>query len=152
METLEFEVHGALPPKLPSKGSIWTDDTEAKRVIKLRQEAYKHFKGKKPLLSEIKLDIDIYTQRPEFHKKKGDLDNFIKGICDSLYNPLSSLSNPNFLIHEDFKRPENKNIRPIIFSIITDDFDIIEINARMNFIESDEPHYRIRIEGLSGEK
>lgn len=153
METLEFEVKDALPPKYRSDKSIWVDKEEAKQVIRLRKEALKYFNGKKPFVKGIKLEIEIWTPKPEGHEKPGDLDNFIKGICDSLYPPLSSLNNPNFPIHETFKLPENRDIHPMFFMIIIDDEQIKEIWARMNYIEPEgSKHYRIRIEGSSGEK
>lgn len=148
MYNVEFEVLDALPPKSKSEGSIWVNDNESERVIKLRKEVFKHFHRNGPFTNDIKLEIDIWTPEPEGHEKPGDLDNFIKGVCDSLYRPKSSLLNPNFPLHKDFELPENEYIHPENFEIINDDEYIIEIKARMNFIElGKEPHYRIRIEG-----
>jgi Holliday junction resolvase RusA-like endonuclease len=148
MDYLEFEVDNALPPKSPSDGSIWINDNEVKRLIKFRKEAFKHFHRTGSFTKNIKLEIEIWTPEPQEHKMPGDLDNFIKGVCDSLFYEKSKKENEKFKLHGTFQLLENENIKPQRFEIIDDDKHIVEIWARMNYIKNEkQSHYRIRIEG-----
>ncbi len=150
MEYIEFEVWDDLPPRNPSSGSIWVNDNEVDRLIQFRKAAYDCSNRKKPFIGAIKLEIEIWTPKPELHTKPGDLDNFIKGVCDSLFYEYSKQKNIEFKLHNAFELSENENIKPQNFQIIYDDEQIVEINAKMHFGEPDErQHYRIRIEGCS---
>lgn len=145
MQKMEFEVRDSLPPKNVKPRSMWNSETEIPCIIELRKKALEAFEGKSVLSKNIKLGIEIHI--PASYNKPGDLDNFIKGVCDSLYVPKVSLGNPNFPIHESFDLEENEDIHPSTFEIIEDDEQIVEIHATKTIGESESLFYRIRIEG-----
>ncbi|MFQ6060385.1 MAG: hypothetical protein ACE5KV_03685 [Thermoplasmata archaeon] len=145
MKRVEFVVHGLVPPRNVGKQSMWNDDTEVPRVIELRKRALESIGDRQPLSEDIRLTIEIHI--PKSHNEPGDLDNFIKGICDSLYVPRKSLDNPNFSFHELFDLPENRNVHPERFAIIKDNGQIAEIHARLDTKESDNLYYRVTVWG-----
>jgi Holliday junction resolvase RusA-like endonuclease len=144
MERVEFEVHGEVPPRNVRRPSMWRHKTETPRVIKLRRSALKAFGNRQPLSRRIKLTVEIHI--PRNHNAPGDLDNYLKGICDSLSIPKEALDDPTFSVHESFNMLENTDIYPGRFSVIENDRDIVEICARMSK-ESDELFYKVTIEG-----
>ena len=145
MESVEFEVRESVPPRNVGAKSMWNNETEIPRVIELRRSAMEAFQGRRVLSENIKLGIEIHI--PKSYNKPGDLDNFIKGICDSLYVPKVSLENPNFPIHEYFDLPENQDVNPRTFEIIKDDEQIVEIHAKKIVGDEEELFYSVKIEG-----
>ncbi|TET90492.1 MAG: hypothetical protein E3J35_06390 [Methanomassiliicoccales archaeon] len=145
MRKVEFEVHGCVPPRNVRPPSMWNNPTEIPRVMKLRKSALSAIRGRKPFSKDIKLAIEILV--PRSHNKPGDLDNFIKGICDSLYKPVKSLENENFEPNEIFRRPENEDVHPSKFEVIDDDGQIVKIHATMAVVESEDWFYSITVEG-----
>lgn len=145
MESIKFEVRGSVPPRNVGTKSMWNNETEIPRLIKLRKSALKVFEGTRPFSKNIKLGIEIHI--PSNYNKPGDIDNFIKGICDSLCVPRTSLANKNFPVHEQFNLPENQDIHPRIFEVIEDDEQIVEIMATKTIGESEDLYYRVTIDG-----
>lgn len=145
MKILEFEVRGIVPPRNVTKPSMWKNETEVPRVIELRKKAFECFKGKTPFSKNIKMTIEIFI--PKDYNEPGDLDNFIKGIFDCLSKPKDALNHPDFILHEKFILPENYDIHPERFTVIEDDEAIIEVKAKKLFEDTEEPYYRIKIEG-----
>jgi hypothetical protein len=94
----------------------------------------------------IEAIMDIKINLPRIDNKSGDLGNFIKGICDGL-SVIKSIDNPNYEIHQDFKRFEHKNIHPETFAMIKDDGEIVKITATKSFEDIKEPFYEIILEG-----
>jgi hypothetical protein len=133
-----------IPPKNVKPKSMWNNPTEVPRLIKLRKEAYAALNGSLPLFEDIALFIKIHL--PRNHNKPGDLDNYIKGICDGL-STIKSADNPNYEIHPDFKELNHKNIHPETFAIIEDDGEIIKITATKAVEDIKEPFYEVVIEG-----
>ncbi len=90
--------------------------------------------------------MSIRIHLPRNYNKPGDLDNFIKGICDGL-SVIKSADNPNYEIHPDFKKFNHKNIHPETFAMIEDDEKIIKITATKAVEDIEEPFYEITVEG-----
>lgn len=148
MKPIEFEVKGSVPPRNVRTDSMWNNDTEVPRVIELQRSALGVFKGRRPFSKNITLTIDIHI--PKDHNKPGDLDNFIKGICDGLSPPREIQVDPLFPLHKKFKLPENKDLRPNRpdgFRVFEDDGEIVEINATKTVGEKEELHYRVSVTG-----
>ena len=144
MDRIEFEVRGEVPPRNVRQPSMWNNPTEIPRVMKLRKSALGAIRGRRPLTGDVRLTIEIHV--PESHNEPGDLDNFIKGICDSLSKPVKSLDNENFEPDEIFNSPENREIHPDTFEIIGDDGQIAEIHATMDVVNSADWWYIIIVE------
>jgi len=138
----EFKVEGTVPPKNVKVKSMWNDSTEVQRLIEFRKKAYDALDGSLPLSKDIVLSIEIHLPR----NSTGDLDNFIKGICDGL-SVIKSTDNPNYEIHPDFDKREYENIHPKTFAMIEDDGEIIEITATKAVEDIEEPFYEITVEG-----
>lgn len=138
----EFKVEGIVPPKNVKVKSMWNDSTEVPRLIEFRKNAYDALERSLPLSKDIVLSIKIHLPR----NSTGDLDNFIKGICDGL-SVIKSTDNPNYEIHPDFDKREYENIHPKTFAMIEDDGEIIEITATKAVEDIEEPFYKITVEG-----
>ena len=140
----EFKVEGIVPPRNVKVKSMWNDPTEVPRLIEFRKNAYAALNGSSPLSGDIALSIKIHL--PRNYNKPGDLDNFIKGICDGL-SVIKSTENPNYGIHPDFENPVHAKIHPKSFAMIEDDGEIIEITATKAVEDIEEPFYEITVEG-----
>jgi Holliday junction resolvase RusA-like endonuclease len=146
MRKIEFVVRGSPPPRNVGKKSMWNHKTESPRVIALRRGVPAKYRRRKPLEQNIKLTIRI--QIPEKHIKPGDLDNSIKGICDSLSIPEKALEQKkSFKVHEDFELYENRAIHPERFRLIKDDGEIVKIVATKKLMKSKQWKYKVIIEG-----
>ncbi len=75
---IRFEVEG-LPPKKDGANSMWRKGAQQNRLKALRVEAANRMAASPPTTSAIKMTLCVYA-----HPGKGDLDNFITGICDGL--------------------------------------------------------------------
>jgi Holliday junction resolvase RusA-like endonuclease len=133
-----------IPPKNVKPKSMWNDSTEVPHLIEFRKKAYDVLNESLPLSEDIALSIKIYL--PRNYNKPGDLDNFIKGICDGL-STIKSVDNPNYEIHPDFKKVNHKNIHPETFAMIEDDEKIVKITAAKAVEDIEEPFYEITVEG-----
>ena len=134
-----------IPPKNVKPKSMWNDSTEVSHLIEFRKKAYDVLNESLPLSKNITLSIRIHL--PRNYNNPGDLDNFIKGICDGL-SMIKSADNPNCEIHPDFENPDHRNIHPKSFAMIEDDREIIKITATKTVDEDiEEPFYEITIEG-----
>ena len=146
MRRVEFKVVDSPPPRNVRKKSMWNHKTESPRIIALRRSVPAKYRRRKPLKKNIKLTIQI--QIPEKHNKPGDLDNSIKGICDSLSIPGKALKQKKtFKIHEDFKLHRNRAIHPKKFQLIVDDREIVKIVASKRLVKSEQWKYKVIIEG-----
>jgi len=137
-----FKVERIVPPRNVKGKSMWNNDIEVPRIVELRKEAYKALDGSLPLSEEIKLDIKIYL--PRNYNKPGDLDNFIKGICDGL---MKCPDHPQLKLHQEFEKDENAEASPKSFAMIKDDEKIVKITAIKSFEDIEEPFYEIILEG-----
>ncbi len=118
-----LEIDG-LPPKKDGANSMWNKDkgeiNEVNKLIKLRNEALSKLKGK-VIESNLKLTLKVYLKKN--NKTKGDLDNFLTGICDGLM-----VAHKGAKISPKFKGLDKINPEEVRF--IVDDFKIIEIIAK----------------------
>ena len=137
----KFEVNGIVPPRNVKGKSMWNNDTEVPRTIELRKKAYEAFDGS-TLFEAITLVIEIYL--PRNYNKPGDLDNFIKGICDGL---MKCPDHPQLKLHEKFEKDENAEIHPKSIAKIEDDGKIVKIAATISLEDIEEPFYEIMLEG-----
>jgi len=136
----EFKVEGIVPPRNVKGKSMWNDQTEVPRLIEFRKKAYEALDESLPLSEGITLSIKIHL--PRNYNKPGDLDNFIKGICDGL-SVIKSADNPNYEIHPDFENPEHAKIHPKSFAMIEDDEKIVKITATKTVEDIEEPFYEV---------
>jgi Holliday junction resolvase RusA-like endonuclease len=95
-----------------------------------------------PLSEDIALSIKIHL--PRNYNKPGDLDNFIKGICDGL---MKCPNHPKLKLDETFEKTEHENIHPKTFAMIEDDEKIIKITATKAVEDVEKPFYEVVIEG-----
>ena len=139
-----FRVQGIVPPRNVKGKSMWNDSTEVPRLIEFRKKAYDALDESLPLSEDVRLSIKIHL--PRNYNNPGDLDNYIKGICDGL-STIKSADNPNYEIHPDFKELNHKNIHPETFAMIEDDGEIIKITATKAVEDIEEPFYEITVKG-----
>ncbi len=142
-----FKVEGIVPPRNVRRKSksMWNNPTEVRRLMKLRKEACDELNGSLPLSEDIALSIKIHL--PWNYNKPGDLDNFIKGICDGL---MKCPNHPKLKLDETFEKPEHAKIHPKTFAMIEDDEKIIKITATKaieDIEDIEEPFYEITVEG-----
>ncbi|RZB28816.1 MAG: hypothetical protein AEth_01818 [Candidatus Argoarchaeum ethanivorans] len=140
----KFKVEGLVPPRniRRKSKSMWNNPTEVPRLIKLRKEARDALNRAQPLSRDIVLSIKIHL--PRDYNKPGDLDNFVKGICDGL---MKCPNHPMLKLDETFEKIEHKKIHPKTFAVIEDDEKIVKITATKAFEDIEEPFYEIAVEG-----
>ncbi len=119
MRKIRFGVP-ALPPKKDGANSMWGKEIEARRLIALRKAAHQALRTEPPFTRGIRLTVRIRMSPGE----KGDLDNFVAGLCDGLMHahPLAGL-------HPSFGRPENAEVHPHFWCALQDDDAIVKIVA-----------------------
>ena len=125
------------PPKKDGASSMWSKDSEVKRLIALRERAYEFYKKGKVLNNNIKLTLKVHLKKNG--RRVGDLDNFIAGICDGL---MFAHDNKELKISRNF--PEH--IHPRKFRLIEDDYLIVKIIAEKK--KSDEEYYEVELEEI----
>ena len=131
-----------IPPKNVKPKSMWNNPNEVSHLIEFRKKAYDVLNESLPLSKDITLSIRIHL--PRNYNNRGDLDNFIKGICDGL---MKCPNHPKLKLDETFEKPEHKNIHPRKFAMIKDDGAIIKITAAKAVEDIEEPFYEITVEG-----
>ena len=139
-----FTVVGT-PPKNAKKGSMWNDPIEALNLIKLRKKAFEALGASQMLSERIELSLDVHL--PEVSNSAGDLDNFVKGICDGL-SSYKSMDNPNHKIDVIFGASEFSNIHPNLFAMIEDDVNVTKIIANKILEDIEEPFYEVTVNGM----
>jgi Holliday junction resolvase RusA-like endonuclease len=138
-----FKVESIVPPRnVRTNNSMWNNKTEVPRLIELRKKALDAFNGDPSLFKNITLSVSIYL--PRTYNKPGDLDNFIKGICDGL---MRCPNHPQLKLHETFEKKEYAKIHPKSFAVIDDDEQILKITAEKYFEDIRVPFYEITLEG-----
>ncbi len=75
---IQFDVSG-LPPKKDGANSMWRKGSELARLKSLRKAASEAMKDLPLVEGNIFIKIQVFAD-----PSKGDLDNFITGICDGL--------------------------------------------------------------------
>ena len=150
MGTIRFEVHGELPPKKYAKNgnSMWGDETEARRLIALRQKALKKFGSRGPLAGKIRLALCVYVRRAP-NQNRGDLDNFISGVCDGLMG-LGKHPHPEQKLAPIFCEKENEAVHPSKSIAYKDDSQVMEICAK-KLVHDGDDGYEVELEKLGRE-
>jgi len=126
----------SLPPKKDGANSMWRKGSEFSRLKSLRIAAFLAMEGSSPITGEINLVLKLHTS-PD----RGDLDNFITGICDGLMaaHPRTPI---NLTLWEDV--PEK--VKPQHAICYVDDKQITRISAqRFSPVKGDEG-YTIELE------
>jgi Holliday junction resolvase RusA-like endonuclease len=137
---IHFEVKGFAPPIKYGDKSMWTRPGQKEQVIELRKEAKRELgKRKLPVKVPMELEIEISIPQSQYDKyAKGDLDNYITGICDSLQK-----AHVNVLGYMDNKE---EYIEPDAFFLIDDDKYVRAITATKNHYEDiEELSYRVTL-------
>lgn len=75
---IKFVVQG-LPPKKDGANSMWRKSSQFQRLKMLRKTASEAMQDKPTIEARIAMTVQVYA-----HPAKGDLDNFVTGICDGL--------------------------------------------------------------------
>ena len=129
---IEFTVRN-LPPKKDGANSMWGKPSEIPKLKALRIAAVEAM-GNLPLInSDISLTIKIYA-----HGRKGDLDNFITGICDGLMSARVDR-------FEDLYSDILPDARPKNDICYRDDVLITQITAQRIEINAGSEYYTIEI-------
>ena len=124
METIEFEVHGELPPKKRPRSKIQKD-----RLIALKTGALDalRLQASGPFENEVHLALSVHVglarQNKSGNKGSGDLDNFVSGVCDGL------------------KKADSEEY------VISDDSKVVKICAEKMISPDDHCWYKVVLEG-----
>lgn len=129
-----------LPPMKNGSKSMWANGNMAKRLVLLRKEALKVI-GDTVLSGNLNLNIELYISNLD-NKTRGDLDNFITGICDGLQ--VANNSSQKLILDRLFEEESNKLIHPLKRKFIEDDKNILRIQAKINLI-NEESYYILEI-------
>lgn len=132
---ISFEVRN-LPPKKDGANSMWRKSSELDHLKDLRKAAVTAMQGKPLAKSPVQLTIRVYAA-----PAKGDLDNFITGICDGLM-AVHNLTPIDSTLWLDVPEPAMPHI-PICFS---DDALIYHISAERLPMDSLGEHYTVELE------
>jgi hypothetical protein len=132
---LEFRVDG-LPPKKDGANSIWRKPGELEKIRQLRLRALQSLSGSPPLNRSIRLQLIVHIG-PANHRRIGDLDNFITGVCDALQSAHPRTPLDNWL--DDTVQPGN-------CIAIQDDVEILQITAS-KVVGDEAQFYDVILEG-----
>jgi len=125
-----------LPPKKDGANSMWRKGSELARLKALRIAASEAMKDIPLIKGNLLLTIRIFAD-----STKGDLDNFITGICDGLMaaHPLTPIDHKEWLDLPEAARPH----RPICYS---NDALINSIAAKRLPPDEKGDHYYVELE------
>ena len=146
MRRIQFRVNNELPPKKHGKnGSMWGNATQAKRLIALRKAAVKE-RGSQPCFTTgIRLTLRVHVgPQPGDDKNRGDLDNFIAGVCDGL---MAAQNKPN--IHSSFDEFLGSDVHPTRTAAIQNDSEVVKIDAKKFDVDGDS-WYEVSLQGETG--
>lgn len=138
---IEFIVNNDLPPKKDGANSMWGKGTELVRLQKLRRAALNELIGLPPLCRNIHIRLEVCMPGLA-ENNKGDLDNFITGICDGLM-----AANPRAKLDSSWFESEFIDIHPSISVAIVDDRHVMGIEAYKKFGDPGAPCYKVVLEG-----
>lgn len=143
-QKIEFTVPGR-PPRKFRGGSIWSSDTEAPLVKKLREHALQarnKAQVNQWFTSPVRLDLTIYAKNTydsqAAHNYVGDIDGFVAGVCEAL-QPANEQAPPHMIF-------DNKDVDPKIPILFLDDSLVVEVHAKK--IKAEDPSYTILVQKL----
>lgn len=124
------------PPQKDGANSMWRKGGEFEHLKALRIAAAQAMVGHELATGLITLSVKIRAEQ-----SRGDLDNFITGICDGLMaaHPLTPIDLTAWRTVPEFARPEH----PICF---TDDALISQIHAERVTSVNKIPGYHVELE------
>ena len=136
MVKISFTVN-ELPPKKDGANSMWRKGSELARLKALRKVAIEAMRGQ-PLVDDQAIHLIVHVYAEPF---KGDLDNFITGICDGLIaaHPRTPIDHKEWLDLPEAARPH----RPICYS---NDSLINSIAAKRLPPDEKGEHYYVDLE------
>lgn len=139
MRIIQFQVKG-LPPRKDGAQSMWgIKNPDWQRLVELRCAAADAFHGELPLTGNIKLTLHVHCSS----LSKGDLANFIGGVCDGLQaaarNSKRDSIAPTLVCGDAIDA-----FRPIAYQ---DDKFVTSVDAQI-IIASGPDWYEISLQGL----
>jgi hypothetical protein len=136
MRTVKFQVEG-LPPRKDAAQSMWgSKNPDHQRVVVLRQTAVKAFESQSLFEGHVTLNLVVHADSVD----KGDLANFIGGVCDSL-QAVSNMMQPKYIADPLRKEDMINAFRPIAYK---DDKFVTTINAQLH-ISSESEWYEVEL-------
>lgn len=154
-----FRVDGLPPNKAGGSGkSMWRNEDQARRLIALRNEAHKKL-GPRLLTGKVRLTLKVHVGIPEWESLdtedrqkaligRGDLDNFVAGVCDGLAAAHDRKVEDE--TWDEAFNSESAEIRPSEAIAYKDDSWVFEIRAA-KVIHSGKDWYEIALEDLGSE-
>jgi hypothetical protein len=141
---IAFKVDGR-PPRKFRGGSVWSSDSEAPLVKKLRENAL-HARNQSQMnqcfTCPVRLDLTIYAKNTfnskDAHNYVGDIDGFVAGVCEAL-QPANEQAPPHVIF-------DNKDIDPKIPILFFDDSQVVEVYAKK--IKSNEQSYVVIVQNI----
>jgi hypothetical protein len=140
MIRIAFVIFGDLPPRKSGAGSMWGLQSQAGRIIRLRQAARTAFGEQEPFHGPVIMVLTVMLRTPSFRPRTGDLDAYIAGTFDALMGATSTTRlSPLWAeqAHEDDPH------QPIAFR---DDSQVIHVVAEKRAGAVDRPWYEIIVE------
>jgi hypothetical protein len=120
-----------LPPKKNEAKSMWNDAKRIEHVIRLRQAARSIFETIKPLTSDLAVVVTLRIDHKCYNR--GDLDNYIGGICDALMATRCS----DAQLCKTWNRAELVDIHPRFAIAYQDDRQIKSLHVVIEQVDSD---------------
>ncbi len=144
MRRIRFRVD-CVPPKKDGSNSMWGKPTQAQRLIALRKAAVEA-RGSQPcFISGIRLTLSVHVgPQPGDDKNRGDLDNFIAGVCDGL---MAAQNDPK--IDSSFNEFRGSDVHPTSTVVIQNDSEVVKIDAEKLHVDG-ESWYEVELEGETG--
>lgn len=131
-----FRVDGT-PPKKDGANSMWRKGSELAKLKALRIAASSASVGARMPVSTISLKLIVHA-----HPSRGDLDNFITGLCDGLM-----AAHPNTPIDDSVWRDVPQAARPGNSIIFRDDTIVSKVEPERAPPTADQEWYEVVISG-----
>jgi hypothetical protein len=141
MEEIKFHVEG-LPPKKNGANSMWGNEQESERLVKLRKKALAKMVGYDIMKRNIHLTIEVCVGTKN-DRSVGDLDTFVTGVCDGLMKATPQCK----FCKKVWEAPENQDVRPELPIAIDDDSQVIGIQAAKITDAAGRQFYEVTLDG-----
>lgn len=142
MEEIKFHVDG-LPPKKNGANSMWGNEHESERLVKLRKKALAKMVGYAIMKRNIHLTITVCVGAKN-DRSVGDLDTFVTGVCDGL---MKRAAGAKLCPTGIWDYPENKDVHPDKPIAIADDSQVVSIQATKTTDAAGRQYYDVTLEG-----
>jgi Holliday junction resolvase RusA-like endonuclease len=146
---MRLQVSGLIPPKKDGANSMWRKPAAIAQLKELRTAAAQAMDGREAWDEPVAMTLRLYVPAPQgeptlwIRRQRGDLDNFIAGVCDGL-----GAAHPWSFDGDTWADlpPETHPGRAIVF---TDDSWIRRIEAELLDSEGGEIVYEVEVTPLS---